>query len=94
VGATTNADFKKPIQTIAELGLAFREAIIFRIGETISYEKGLEHLDHERYLALGEPGISAGAQTFMDHHNDLGSMTFTLEDYQIVLSHLIPVLRE
>ena len=92
--ATTKDEFDKPINSLEELGKSFRETIIWRIGETISWARGERELDsYKNFKKLGEQVISNDLTEFIKHYNEAGFMEYTLEDYQIVLSNSIPAKR-
>lgn len=93
VGATTHDDYKKEIKTLKELGAQFRETILFRLGEHLAWQAGIGHLHHEDptalYLGLVEKELKKSQKVLKEQMSDPSFMSFTLEDYQIVLSHSI-----
>jgi hypothetical protein len=97
VGATTRDDYKKEIKTLKELGAKFRETILWRLGEHLAWEAGIEHLDRKDhatfYPGLAEKALRKSSNLLMEQMTDPSFMTYTFEDYQIVLSHSIPADR-
>jgi hypothetical protein len=99
IGATNQDTFKKEITTIKQLGAEFKKTIIWRLGAMLAQEANLGNdiYDHDKqtelYLRLAEQEISKSPKAFADKLNDLNFMTFTFQDYQIVLTNSIPADR-
>lgn len=92
---TTNSAFKKEITDLKTLGLEFRAAITFRLGEEIARKSGLA-VDiyepgkiSELYLSLAEAEIKSHPKVLIEKMNALDFMIFTFEDYEIALSNSI-----
>lgn len=92
-GATTRDDYEKEIKTLKALKAQYRETILWRLGEHLAWKKGIEHLhrkDHETfYPSLAEKELEKSPGLLLEQMTDPGFMTYTFEDYQIVLSHSI-----
>ncbi len=92
-GATTRDDYEKEIKTLKALKAQFRETILWRLGEHLAWKSGIEHLhrkDHETfYPGLAEKELEKSPGLLLEQMIDPGFMTYTFEDYQIVLSHSI-----
>ena len=95
VGAINNSDFKKEITDLKTLGQEFREAITWRLGEEIAGNLGLDKgiyefgKINELYVRLAESEIKNHPKVLIEKMNSLDFMSFTFEDYQIVLSNSI-----
>jgi hypothetical protein len=93
VGATTRDDYEKEIKTLKALGAQFRETILYRLGEHLAWEAGIGHLHHEDDTALfrnlAEKELNKSQKVLKEQMSDPSFMNYTLEDYQIVLSHSI-----
>jgi len=95
-GATNRHNFKKEIENLKQLGKEFKETILYRIGEEIAFKKNIgdevlynEKKREELYLNLARQEIKKSPILISDKLNDVDFMTYTFEDYQIVLSHSI-----
>lgn len=97
IGATTRDDYEKEIKTLKELSTKFREIILWRMGEYLAWEAGIGHLHHEDhtalFLGLAEKELKKSQKVLNAQMSDPSFMNYTLEDYQIVLSHSIPADR-
>jgi hypothetical protein len=94
IGATTTDTFTKPIQTLSALGEQYRKNLLWRIGESIAMSSGMQEKGNpESYLDIGEKALSEKDGVLTNYFNDRDFMQYTLEDYQIVLSHSIPAKR-
>ena len=99
IGATNRDTFKKEITSVKQLGKEFRETITWRLGEILAQQANLGNgiYDHDKqtelYLRLAEQEIAKSSNALADKLNDLGFMTFALEDYQVVLTNSIPADR-
>jgi hypothetical protein len=95
VGATTKDDYVKEIATVKQLGLLFRETMVFRLGEVIATDRniGNDIVDSDTvnilFMHLGEEALQQSPNLLAEKRNDLGFMTHALEDYQISLSKSI-----
>lgn len=95
IGATNKDNLKKEITNLKELGKEFKETIIWRLGEELASNEniGNDISDHEKrtelYLQLVENELEKNPSVLTDKLNDLDFMTYSLEDYQIVLSNSI-----
>ena len=95
MGATTRDDFDKKITDIKKLTAEYRATVLSRLGEQIGSKinAGRGIFDGEKlwqiYDQLAETEIAKSPKALTDSFNNLGLMTHTLEDYQIVLSHSI-----
>jgi hypothetical protein len=98
-GATTRDTFEKEIKTLKQLGAAYKEMLIWRLGEMLAHQAKIGNgiYDHDKlddlYIGLAEQAIAKSPKAFTDKLNDLNFMTFSLEDYQIVLTNSIPADR-
>lgn len=92
IGATTKIKFDKEIKSTKQLGKEFRQTILRRLGEEIAQKNQLDKdiFDWEEreklYLKLATENIEREPKNLLDDKNLL---SFTLEDYQIVLSNSI-----
>ncbi len=99
IGATNNQKFKKEIDSLKKLGCEFKETLIWRLGEEIAEKENLgkDIFDYDKrkelYFSLAEKEIQKSPNLIVDKLNNLDFMTYTLEDYQIVLSNSIPANR-
>jgi len=98
IGATNKDGFKKEVLTVKQLGAEFRETIMWRLGELLAYKAyGIDIYKSDKFdelfLKLAEQEINKDPKVLKATLNDLDFMMFTLEDYQIVLSHSIPANR-
>ncbi len=95
VGSTTKDDYEKEIATLDQLGLAFRETILFRIGEQLAWAQDIKddgvvgETTPERYLQLAEEAIQQSPKLIAEKFNDLDLMGYAFEDCQIALSKSI-----
>lgn len=96
IGATTKTEFDKEIKSTKQLGDEFRQTILWRLGEEIARKNQLDKdiFDWEEreklYLKLATENIEREPKNLL---NDKDLLSFTLEDYQIVLSNSIPAKR-
>jgi len=87
------------ITTLKQLGIEFREAIMWRLGEILARTHKLDTFRMsgkelgDLYLGLAKQELEKSPNVVLDKLNDLDFMRFTLEDYQIVLSNPIPANR-
>lgn len=95
-GATNRHDFKKEIDNLKKLGLEFKEIILYRLGEELAKNnnlgKDIEDNNEKRkelYLFLAQEAVKNSPELLTDKFNDFDFMTYTFEDYQIVLSQSI-----
>jgi hypothetical protein len=97
IGATKYDDFEKPITDLKTLGLEYRETILWRMGEEIArfdnLEQGFSKNNDKFYLDLAEKEMAENGHALIDRFNSVGFMSYTFEDYQIVLSNSIPAHR-
>lgn len=99
IGATNRDRFNKEIPNLRELGATFRDCIMWRLGEMIAWQKGIDDIKFNieqreaLYLKLAEEEISKSSGSLAHPLNDLDFMSFTFDDYQLVLSHSIPAKR-
>ncbi|OXA81952.1 hypothetical protein B0A58_01010 [Flavobacterium branchiophilum NBRC 15030 = ATCC 35035] len=95
ISATNKDNFKKEITNLKELGKEFKQTIIWRLGEELAEKEniGKDIFDHEKrtelYLELVEKELEKNPSVLNEKLNDLDFMTYSLEDYQIVLSNSI-----
>ncbi|MCL2648571.1 MAG: hypothetical protein FWD61_16460 [Phycisphaerales bacterium] len=94
---TLKKDVKKEITSIKQLGMEFRETLMWRLGELLAYEKKIGPVElaewDKFYLGLAEQELKKSPKALIDKLNNLNFMTYTLEDYQVVLTHSIPAAR-
>lgn len=99
IGATTKCTFEKEFATLKGLQKEFRNVLMWRLGEMLQQQSGLkmDHNDHEKvtecYMTLATEAIRKSPVALAGKLNDLDLMTYSFEDYQIVLSHAIPAKR-
>ena len=99
VGATDENNLKKEIPDLKSLGKQFRETLLFRMGEQIARANNIcdEIYDPEilnkLYRELAEKELMNNANALTERLNSIDFMAYSLEDYQIVLSHSIPADR-
>lgn len=99
IGATNRDDFAKKITTMKQLKEQFKHIITWRLGELLAQKADLEKdiVDHEKrtelYQNLVAQEIKNNPRIFISALNDLDFMRYTLDDYQIVLTHSIPADR-
>lgn len=95
MGATNRHDFKKEITNLKTLGIVFRQTILWRLGEELARKSNLNSdlYDHEKqtelFLRLAQLEIQKSPKALIQKTTDLDFMTYTLEDYQIVLTNSI-----
>ncbi|MEI6949255.1 hypothetical protein V9K67_18870 [Paraflavisolibacter sp. H34] len=95
IGSTTKDSFSKETICLKALEAKFRETILWRMGEELAGKLSLHAgiLEHEKqaelFLQLAEQEIRKAPGTITGKLNDLDFMTYTFEDYQIVLSNSI-----
>ncbi|MDI9862344.1 hypothetical protein [Flectobacillus roseus] len=99
IGTTNRDNFKKEITNLKELGKEFKETLIWRLGEELAEKEniGKDIFDYEKrtelYLQLVEKELEKNPSVLNEKLNDLDFMTYSLEDYQIVLSNSISANR-
>lgn len=95
IGATNKDNFKKEITNLKELGKEFKNTIIWRLGEEIARSENINDniFDYEKrtelYTKLVEKELEKNPNVLNEKLNNLDFMTYSLEDYQIVLSNSI-----
>lgn len=95
IGATNKDNFKKEITDLKKLGNEFRNTILWRLGEELARKSNLDNdiFNHEKrtelYMKLAELEIEKSPKSLTEKMTDNDFMTFTLEDYQIVLTKSI-----
>lgn len=91
--ATTKDTFEKPIKSIKELDYQFRECLLFRLGERITFQNTEDKLaasmTSDKYIEIAENAIKNNKDLSSFMLNDIDLKGFTFEDYQIVLSNSI-----
>lgn len=93
MGATTRDKYEKPIKSIKELESILREMVIWRIGADLAWKSDRESINHpdviDRFSELAENAIKKSGKVLTEYMSDPSFMNYTLEDFQIVLSHSI-----
>lgn len=95
IGATNRDNFHKEIIDLKTLGNEFRQTILWRLGEEIARKENLDNniydyeIRNELYMKLAELELEKSPKTLSEKMKDNDFMTFTLEDYQIVLTKSI-----
>lgn len=95
IGATNRHDFKKEITDLKSFGKQYRETLLWRMGEEIARANNLDNeiYDYEiidkLYSELADKEIMSNASALTDRRNSIDFMSYTLYDYQIVLSNSI-----
>jgi hypothetical protein len=89
IGATSKDVFDKKIVELSDLELAFRNTLVWRIGERLS-NYPMPSLDHDVVIKLSEEELKRNPRMYSDTLNDLDFMRYIFEDYQIVLENSIP----
>lgn len=101
VGSISKKDLILDVKDLKQLGQEYKESILFRIGEDIAYNtlrsddfyKCNQSDVKDLYLKLGEEAIEQNPKLWIEKLNDIGFMTYTFEDYEIILSNSIPAKR-
>lgn len=93
MGATTRDIYKKKIITLKELEIKFRETLLWRLGEHIVWAEGVGQCGDVDYMKLAMERIANEPKALSELTTDPGFMLYSLEDYQIVLSHSISANR-
>lgn len=95
LGATNRHEFKKEITDLKSLGEQIRETILWRMGEEIARNANLNKgiYDYNTlaklYSDLATQEIITNKKALTERLNFLDFMSYTLSDYQIVLSQSI-----
>lgn len=90
---------KFDIKNEKQLAQQFKETLLFRIGEAIAYnspscnEIHSKENVHELFLKMGEDAVAQDPKLWVDKLNDLDFMTYTFDDYEIILPNSIPAKR-
>lgn len=95
IGATNKDNFTKEIKDLKFLEKQYRDTLLWRMGEEIAWANNLGHTIYEfetidkLYTDLAEKEIMKNPGALTERLNSIGFMTYSLEDYQIVLSNSI-----
>jgi len=89
MGATTRDIYKKKIITLKELEIKFRETLLWRLGEHIAWAEGVGHCGDVDYMKLAMERMIKEPKALTELMMEPDFMRYSLEDYQIVLSHSI-----
>ncbi len=95
IGATNRDDFKKEINDLKSFGKQYREILLWRIGEEIARANNLNNgiydykIIDKLYLELADREMMNNASALTEQLNSIDFMSYTLDDYQIVLSNSI-----
>jgi hypothetical protein len=95
IGATNRHDFKKEITDLKSFGKQYRETLLWRMGEEIARANNLDNgvynykIIDKLYSELADKEMIHNASALTERLNSIDFMSYTLDDYQIVLSHSI-----
>lgn len=95
IGATNRHDVKKEITDLESFGKLYRETLLWRMGEEIAMANNLDDgiydykIIDKLYSELAEKEIMNNASALTERRNSIDFMSYTLYDYQIVLSNSI-----
>ena len=95
IGATNRDDFKKEITDLKSFGKQYREILLWRMGEEIARANNLDNgiydfkIYDKLYSELADKEIMNDASALTKRFNSIDFMSYSLDDYQIVLSRSI-----
>ena len=95
IGATNRHDFKKEILDLKSFGKQYRETLLWRMGEEIARANNLDYgindykIVDKLYSELADKEMMNNTSTLNERLNSIDFMSYTLDDYQIVLSNSI-----
>ncbi len=99
IGATNRHNFKKEITDLKSFSKQYREILLWRMGEEIARANNLDNeiydyqIIDKLYSELADKELLNNTNALTERLNSIDFMSYTLDDYQIVLSNSISANR-